>query len=109
MVAGYVHYVMGQIKCVASSFYGIDVDIELLKEESVGNTVHVIMHLRFDNSAFLTEETAERDKMDELAIESDLFFEAFPFHILFTEDMIIKSTGHGLGNVMPSIEGMNKP
>ncbi|GAU97857.1 hypothetical protein RvY_09085-2 [Ramazzottius varieornatus] len=102
---GYVHYVTGQIKCVGSLFYGQNVDIELLKEEFVGNAVHVVMHLRFDNSAFLTEITAERDKTDELSIESELFFEAFPFHIVFTEDMIIKSLGHGLMNVLPNIEG----
>ena len=96
---------MGQIKAVGETFYGLDVDIEFVKEEFVGNMVHVTMQLRFDNSAFLTEGTSAQDILDEMRIESDLFFEAFPFHIVFTEDLIVKSAGLGLANVMPNIEG----
>ncbi|OQV12013.1 Soluble guanylate cyclase 88E [Hypsibius exemplaris] len=96
---------MGQIKSVGETFYGLDIDIEVLKEEFVGNMVHVTLQLRFDNSAFLTEKVSSQDVLDEMKIESDLFFEAFPFHIVFTEDMIVKSAGNGLANVMPDIEG----
>lgn len=105
LVSGYVQYVKGQIKNVGLIFYGLDIDIELLREEFLGSTVHVTMQLRFDNSAFLTDGSATQDIIDNMKIESEMFFEAFPFHIVFTEDMTIRSIGHGLSNVIPNIEG----
>ncbi|EEC05468.1 soluble guanylate cyclase, putative [Ixodes scapularis] len=49
---GYLWYTVGQIKEVGRHFYSTEVKVEVLKEESIFNTLHVIMRLNFDNVAF---------------------------------------------------------
>lgn len=44
--------VLGQIKEVGAHFYNTVVEVDILKEESIFNTQHIIMRLKFQNSAF---------------------------------------------------------
>ncbi|XP_022238313.1 soluble guanylate cyclase 88E-like [Limulus polyphemus] len=108
---GYLWYTIGQIKEVGRHFYDTDVHVEVLREEKSGNSVHVIMHLTFDNTAFQLEyqqQTAEVDRFM-LPIKACLFLEIFPFSIVFDKKLLIKSIGNSLQNVMPSLMGQRLP
>lgn len=40
-----------------------------------------------------------------LPIKSEIFFELFPFHIVFNRQMIVVSIGGGLSQAMKDVEG----
>ena len=63
------------------------------------------MKLHFDNTAFSDEEKVPRET-EKLPVSADLFFETFPFHIVFRTNMTIASIGSGLGAVLPHLVGM---
>lgn len=42
----------GQIKEVGNHFYNTSVEVDILREESIFNTQHVVMRLKFQNTAF---------------------------------------------------------
>ena len=46
-----------------------------------------------------------QDGVDALPISSDIFFDVFPFHIVFDRSMVIKNIGSGLAAVMAHIVG----
>ena len=102
---GFVYYVMGQITQLAKTFYNTPMEIELLSEEESMDMTHVVMKLHFDNPAF----DADREKLvrdtENMPVSSDLFFDTFPFHIVFNSGMSIMSIGSGLAAVMPHIVG----
>lgn len=102
---GYMYYTMGQIKAVGRHFYGTDVKIEVIKEEMLFDTVNVTFQLHFENTAYLRT-TKSSTYMDQLLpIKSQLFFEIFPFCIVFGSDMIIRNIGHSLQAVLPNLIG----
>ncbi len=41
----------------------------------------------------------------QLPIKSEIFFELFPFHVVFNESMTIISLGEGLGRAMTHCQG----
>ena len=96
---------MGQITQLAKTFYNTPMEIELLSEEESMDMTHVVMKLHFDNPAF----DADREKLvrdtENMPVSSDLFFDTFPFHIVFNSGMSIMSIGSGLAAVMPHIVG----
>ena len=48
------------------------------------------------------------DEVDEdLPINSEMFFDVFPFHIVFNRGMVIKNIGSGLEAIMPHISGQS--
>ena len=48
----------------------------------------------------------EEDEVDEdLPISSEMFFDVFPFHMVFSRGMVIRNIGSGLQAVMPHITG----
>ena len=105
---GYVHYVKGQIRQVGNLFYNTKVDIDVISEVERDNMSHVIMKVHFDNTAYQEiQERKKKEYAETLPLSSDVFFELFPFHIVFGEDMLIRSAGQGLKAVMPDVVGRN--
>lgn len=102
---GYVHYVKGQIRQVGKMFYNTKVDIDIVSVQETDNMNHVVMKLLFDNTAYVENMKKKNDFADQMPLSSDVFFELFPFHIVFDEDMIIRSAGEGLKAVMPELVG----
>ncbi|GAB6022963.1 Soluble guanylate cyclase 88E [Chamberlinius hualienensis] len=102
---GFVYYTMGQIKAVGRKFYNTEVKITVLKEELLFDTEHVTFQLKFENTAFLKtiKNEIRADKLT--SVQSQLFFEIFPFSIVFGNDMIIKNIGLSLYAVLPDILG----
>ncbi|XP_055335407.1 soluble guanylate cyclase 88E-like [Paramacrobiotus metropolitanus] len=106
--SGYINYVCGQLKAVAKKFYRKDIDIEVLSHNVIGSRVHVIFDIQFDNEEFLKISAASKSFVIDrslLRVKSDLFFQMFPFHIVFDSEMVIKHVGSGLYAVKPDIIG----
>ncbi|XP_076304227.1 soluble guanylate cyclase 88E-like isoform X1 [Tachypleus tridentatus] len=105
---GYLWYTIGQIKEVGRHFYNTDVMIDVLKQETLLNTVHVTMRLSFDNTAFhLEQQQKQINKVDNfmLPVKFSLFMEIFPFSIIFDKDLLIKQIGNSLQYIMPFLVG----
>ena len=100
---GYIYYVMGQIKQVGRQFYNTDVEVEVLKQVENMDTSYVIMRLHFENLAYKLPATVVQERREQFTINSELFFDVFPFHIVFNKAMVIKSIGQGLNAIMPHI------
>jgi guanylate cyclase len=106
---GFLHYVMGQIRAVGQGYYNMIVDIEIVKEEETLDMTHVIMRLHFDNRAFERSITGKDTglKLEDLQLSSEVFFDVFPFHIVFNKTLIVQSMGSGLTAVMRGIVGQS--
>lgn len=98
---GYIHYVMGQIQNVGLMFYNTEVEIEILQQEESNTGTHCILALHFDNKAFDAVQGRSHSKlMESVKVKPNIFLRAFPFHIIFGRNMIMRSIGHGLKEVM---------
>ena len=51
------------------------------------------------------EDTVNVD--EDLPISSDMFFDVFPFHLVFSKSMVVRSVGSGIEAIMPNIS--NQP
>ncbi|GFO01298.1 soluble guanylate cyclase 88e [Plakobranchus ocellatus] len=107
---GYLHYVKGQIRQVGRVFYKTRVDIFVVANdynEKTGTT-HVKFRLLFDNKAFreVANQTVD-DIVDSIPLRPELLFELFPFHIVFSRKLDVRSLGPGLKAVLPSAIGQN--
>lgn len=80
---GFVYYTMGQIREVARHFYHKELQIELVREEVLFDTVHVTFQLTFDNRAFTLASLAMTREEKHLPIGACVLFEIFPFCIVF--------------------------
>ncbi|XP_034937770.1 soluble guanylate cyclase 88E [Chelonus insularis] len=102
---GFVYYTMGQIREVARHFYHKDLQIELVREEVLFDTVHVTFQLTFDNRAFTLASLAMTREEKHLPIGASVLFEIFPFCIVFGSDMIVRSIGNSLMVILPDLVG----
>jgi len=93
---GFMFYVVGQVKEIASSFYGLDVDIKILSNEIKNNTTHVIYRLGFDNSGYRPPGPDLLSVQHKRSISVGVFFGIFPFSFALSYDMTISMAGHGL-------------
>ena len=80
------------------------------------DTTHVVYKLTFRNEAYTqalsqmsmssnTHSGAHDRSMENLQISSEVFFELFPFHMVFKRTMDIVSIGEGLETAMKNIVG----
>ncbi|XP_022082934.1 soluble guanylate cyclase 88E-like isoform X2 [Acanthaster planci] len=102
---GYVHYVKGQLKSVGRLFYNLDVSVELVSEETRGDTTYVVFKLFFDNKEFVERDKNAYALEESEVMKASLFFDLFPFHIMFNRKMIIKNVGKSLLAVLPNLVG----
>ncbi|CAN8004284.1 unnamed protein product [Ixodes pacificus] len=109
---GYLWYTVGQIKEVGRHFYSTEVKVEVLKEESIFNTLHVIMRLNFDNLLWRSLcAQGEEDLVSRclLPVKAFVFLEIFPFCVVFDEQLRITNIGNSLQAVMPAVVGRRIP
>ena len=105
---GFAHYIIGQLKAIASTYYNTKLDVGIIEQEIKFDQICVAFKLTFDNnvserttkSAFI--KTAEAGL---LAISSEILFEVYPFMIVFDEHMNITSTGKSMDKIMPGLIG----
>lgn len=101
---GYVSYVKGQIRQVGRLFYNMKINIRVTNESNVGELLHVVMRLNFDNSAYLERYFTIDHITESLPLRSDVFFALFPFHLVFNRQLTVTSMGASLVIVMPYIK-----
>lgn len=79
--------------------------IELMKEEMMFDTLHVTFQLTFDNIAY-DEDTLVLTRDEKfLPVNSNVLFEIFPFCIVFGADLIVKNIGNSLTQIVPDLVG----
>ena len=114
---GYLYYVMGQVKEVGRAFYNQDVQIEVLHDSQSTEGCYVVYQLTFDNSAYIASRKRPKrnsvlsigSEHDNLKIQMDVFYEVFPFHIVFDKDMVVSSIGSSLHAILASLIGKRIP
>ncbi len=93
-------------------FYGLDVQIEILSEKQEMDIQHIVFQIVFENAEFTkisnsnsTSEVYVQHIGSNLPIRSEIFFELFPFHVVFKRDLEILSVGESLKNAIKHVEG----
>nr|XP_018913545.1 PREDICTED: soluble guanylate cyclase 88E isoform X2 [Bemisia tabaci] len=102
---GFVYYTMGQIREVARHFYHKEMRIELVREELLFDTIHVTFQLTFDNRAFTLASLTMTREEKHLPVSASVLFEIFPFCIVFSSDMVVRSIGNSLVVILPDLVG----
>lgn len=97
---GFMFYVVGQVKEIASSFYQKDLDIKILSHEAKGNTTHVVYRLGFDNSGYRPPSPDLLSVKQKRGLDAEIFFSVFPFSFVICYDMTISMAGYGLVSVV---------
>jgi len=59
------------------------------------------------DAAYREAEEPEMLDMDSVHISSEVFFDVFPFHIVFNRALVIRNVGSGLAAVMPDLIGQS--
>lgn len=94
---GYVRYVEGQIKQVGNDIYKQEVKVTVARKDSSKGMVHVVLILEFDNRGYRRSDEASMIRIENtLPVRSTVFFEVFPFHIVFDRMLLVRSAGSGL-------------
>jgi len=115
---GFMFYVVGQIKEIASQFYNMDVDVKVLSNEVVNNTTHVVYRLGFDNTGYKPPAPDFLSVQGKQEINVEIFFSIFPFSFALSYDMTINMAGHGIistvgnriiGNDIRELFSMRRP
>lgn len=85
-----------------------------MSQSESNDLAHVVFNLAFkndqykyanSNASFSNLSTLHRNLPSNLPIKSEIFFELFPFHVVFNRKMEIISIGHGLNQALKNIEG----
>lgn len=95
---GFTHYVRGQITEISKQFYDTQMNIEIVSETESDSVFNCIMRLHFNNLSFQKVE-------DALPVPSEVFFEVFPFNIVFNRGMRIINVGQGMNNAVRNLLG----
>lgn len=93
---GFLHYVAGQIEEVGRKFYNLKVDTEVLDYRLDENGCHVILNLIFDNKAYVEQLQSEENSLCGLFLNIEMFFDIFPFYVMFDRCLVITGVGSGL-------------
>ncbi|KAL6461794.1 hypothetical protein MHYP_G00299390 [Metynnis hypsauchen] len=129
---GLHHIVPGIIEAVAKDFFGSKVTMTILEqpeeEERTGKKEHVIFLMTQTNEGAKTETHPNEENGEEqkdivgkvmldrvphsfcpsypkrLWIEEKAFCNAFPFHIVFDQDLIVKQTGVNIQKFVPGLQ-----
>merc|ERR1719244_175464 len=109
---GFHYYVQGQAKEIAKLLFvntgQLDnkLDAKLKKQEIVFDTAVFHFELTYDNKGFVEYQKAlESRKEASMPIRAGVFFEMFPFCLLFEKDMILKNMGMALRFCIPQMIG----
>ncbi|XP_078363542.1 soluble guanylate cyclase 88E-like isoform X1 [Oculina patagonica] len=93
---GFMYYVIGQVKEIASSFYNLEVDIKILSNEVTNTSTHVVYRLNFNNVAHRPPGPDSLSIQGKRGVSVDVFFNIFPFSFAISNDMTVNMAGHGI-------------
>lgn len=98
---------------MGKNIFNTHIEIDVMSEEESLDMTHIVMKLSFDNPAYIEEEgefiiflscvlyiyiynlllNLETKTVGTFNVTSDMFFDVFPFHLLFDKNMCIKNMG----------------
>ena len=105
---GFLHYVAGQIEEVGRRFYNLKVETEVLDYKLDENGCHVIMNLIFDNKAYVKQLQSEENSLCGLFLNIEMFFDIFPFYVMYDRSLAITGVGNGIRNSLLAGELVGK-
>ena len=114
----YLHYyssrdglesiVKGIVKSVAREFYGVEVEMKLVRQKGDNDSDHSLFHIlelayhpTSQRQAQLTRQGSMIPSSTQQLISPESFCRCFPFHIVFNRDMNILQVGVTLSWVLP--------
>jgi len=100
---GFLRYVMGQILEVARTFYGITVEMKVLRNNSTETGCHVVYQLNFNNSAFKPPFPDAMSVHQNRDLTCEAFFRIMPFSFVVTPNMKILMTGEALSSTLGNV------
>nr|XP_026694132.1 soluble guanylate cyclase 88E-like [Ciona intestinalis] len=107
---GFMYYVKGLIRAIADKFYSVDVAIHITQHGFTGDVMLAVYRLDYPNDLHIVFQNLVTEKRQfrlnkKLIFPSKLFFEQFPFHVVFDERLQILTTGHGLNIICNGLNG----
>ncbi|XP_059837132.1 soluble guanylate cyclase 88E-like [Hypanus sabinus] len=97
----------GQLSQVGRQFYNTDIEVEILSKEETEKMTYVVYKMNFDNAAFKHRRPQLRAAPDyeKLPMKKGIFFDMFPFSMIFRRDMTMSRIGDGLKEVFSDLQG----
>ncbi|XP_056300662.1 soluble guanylate cyclase 88E-like [Pseudoliparis swirei] len=104
---GFAQFVKGQLSQVGRQFYNTEIDMEILSKEETEKMTYVVYKMNFDNAAFKHRMPLQKTApaYEKLPMKRGIFFDMFPFSVIFHRDMIMYRIGDGLKEVFSDLQG----
>ncbi|XP_069796341.1 soluble guanylate cyclase 88E-like isoform X2 [Narcine bancroftii] len=104
---GFTQFVKGQLSQVGRQFYNTDIEVEILSKEETEKMTYVVYKMNFDNAAFKhrTPQLKAAPDYEKLPMRKGIFFDMFPFSMIFRRDMTMSRIGDGLKEVFSDLQG----
>ncbi|XP_063734777.1 soluble guanylate cyclase 88E-like isoform X2 [Eleginops maclovinus] len=104
---GFTQFVKGQLSQVGRQFYSTDIEVEILSKEETEKMTYVVYKMNFDNAAFKHRMPQQKTApgYEKLPMKRGIFFDMFPFSVIFRRDMTMYRIGDGLKEVFSDLQG----
>ncbi|XP_077576724.1 soluble guanylate cyclase 88E-like [Stigmatopora nigra] len=104
---GFTQFVKGQLSQVGRQFYNTDIEVEILSKEETEKMTYVVYKMNFDNAAFKHRMPQQKTapSYEKLPLKRGIFFDMFPFSVIFRRDMTMYRIGDGLKEVFSDLQG----
>ncbi|XP_060905760.1 soluble guanylate cyclase 88E-like [Labrus mixtus] len=104
---GFTQFVKGQLSQVGRQFYNTDIEVEILSKEETEKMTYVVYKMNFDNAAFKHRMPQQKTApgYEKLPMKRGIFFDMFPFSVIFRRDMTMYRIGDGLKEVFSDLQG----
>ncbi|KAI7806360.1 soluble guanylate cyclase 88E-like [Triplophysa rosa] len=104
---GFTQFVKGQLSQVGRQFYNTDIEVEILSKEETEKMTYVVYKMNFDNAAFKHRMPQQKTApgYEKLPMKRGIFFDMFPFSVIFRRDMTMFWIGDGLKEVFSDLQG----
>ncbi|XP_051922435.1 soluble guanylate cyclase 88E-like [Hippocampus zosterae] len=104
---GFTQFVKGQLSQVGRQFYNTDIEVEILSKEETEKMTYVVYKMNFDNAAFKHRMPQQKTapSYEKLPMKRGIFFDMFPFSVIFRRDMTMYRIGDGLKEVFSDLQG----
>jgi len=99
--------VVGVLKGVAATYFGIDVSVELVAGRHEGaprRATHEVFALRFPEAQAAPGPRPPVLSADAYSMPRDVFYELHPFHVLLDDQLVVLQHGAGVARVAPGIK-----
>uniref|UniRef100_UPI00398EF35B soluble guanylate cyclase 88E-like n=1 Tax=Pristiophorus japonicus TaxID=55135 RepID=UPI00398EF35B len=96
-----------QLSQVGRQFYNTNIEVEILSKEETEKMTYVVYKMNFDNAAFKHRipQLRAAPGYEKLPMKKGIFFDMFPFSMIFRRDMTMSRIGDGLKEVFSDLQG----